>query len=156
MPPRKRKPQSKPEPEEIEEDEDLLDEEEEDEDLFEDEDEDDDLLDDVEEDDSEGWVPENRGEGIQGTVLKVGEVRSDFEEDPAKAMVPAVTVQDKRGDKYRIIGYGAVLRRELIDADPKVGDTLAVKYFGEKPIKKGKYAGKNYRHFGVAVRRAKE
>jgi len=89
----------------------------------------DDLLDDVEEDDSEGWVPSEVGEGISGLEVK-------------------------DGAKYRVIGYGAVLKRELQDADPQVGDRLAVKYFGEKPIKKGRFAGKPYKHFGLAIRRA--
>lgn len=109
----------------------------------------DDLLNEVVEDDSEGWVPSEAGEGISGVVRKVGETRSDFSDQ----MVPTVTVETKDGNKFRIIGYGTVLRREILDADPKVGDRLAVKYFGEKPIKKGKYAGKPYKHFGVAVKR---
>lgn len=108
----------------------------------------DDLLNSVQEDDAEGWVPTERGEAISGVVVKVGEVRSDFSDD----MCPTVTVQTKDGDKYRIIGYGSVLKRELEDAAPKVGDLLAVKYWGEKVLKKGKFAGKNYKHFSVAVK----
>jgi hypothetical protein len=115
----------------------------------------DDLLNEVEEDDSEGWVPTEKGEGIAGVVLKVGETRSDFADpDDKDPMCPTVTLQTKDGTKWRVIGYGAVLKRELRDADPKPGDTLAVKYFGEKPIKKGRFQGKPYKHFGVAVRRA--
>jgi hypothetical protein len=114
----------------------------------------DDLLDEVEEDDSEGWVPSEKGEGIAGTVVKVGETRSDFARDGEDPMCPTVTIQTADGTKWRVIGYGAVLKRELQDADPKVGDRMAVKYFGEKIIKKGKFAGKPYKHFGVAVRRA--
>lgn len=114
----------------------------------------DDLLDDVEEDDSEGWVPTEKGEGISGLVVKVGVTRSDFAKDGEDPMVPTVTIETKDGTKYRVIGYGAVLKRELQDADPKVGDRLAVKFFGEKLIKKGRFAGKPYRHFGVAIRRA--
>jgi hypothetical protein len=113
----------------------------------------DDLLDQVVEDDSEGWVPTEKGEGIAGIVVKVGETRSDFANDGENPMVPTVTIQTRGGDKFRVIGYGAVLKRELIDADPRVGDRIAVKYFGEKPIKKGRFAGKPYRHFGVVVRR---
>jgi hypothetical protein len=113
----------------------------------------DDLLNEVEEDDSEGWVPSEKGEGIAGIVVKVGETRSDFANDGENPMVPTVTIQTKSGDKFRVIGYGAVLKRELIDADPRVGDMIAVKYFGEKPIKKGRFAGKPYKHFGVVVRR---
>ena len=125
------------------------------EDLFDDFDlEEDDLLGEIDEDDSEGWVPENAGEGVQGVVIKVGETRSDFARDGEDPMVPTVTIETKTGEKYRIIGYGAVLKREMQDADPQVGDLFAIKYFGDKLVKKGKWAGKPYKHFGVAVRRA--
>lgn len=113
----------------------------------------DDLLDTVEEDDSEGWVPTEKGEGIVGIVVKVGETRSDFANDGEDPMCPTVTIRTKDGTKWRVIGYGSVLKRELKDADPKVGDMLGVKYFGEKPIRKGRFAGKPYKHFGVVVRR---
>lgn len=108
----------------------------------------DDLLNSVQEDDAEGWVPTERGEAISGVVTKVGEVRSDFSDD----MCPTVTIRTKDGDKFRVIGYGSVLKRELEDAAPKVGDLMAVKYWGEKVLKKGKFAGKNYKHFSVAVK----
>lgn len=111
----------------------------------------DDLLDTVEEDDSEGWVPKEKNEGIAGIVVKIGETRSDFANEGDDPMCPTVTIQTKDGTKWRVIGYGAVLKRELKDADPKIGDKMAVKYFGEKPIKSGRFAGKPYKHFGVVV-----
>jgi hypothetical protein len=114
----------------------------------------DDLLNQVEEDDSEGWVPSEKGEGIAGIVIKVGETRSDFANEGEDPMCPTVTIQTKDGTKWRVIGYGAVLKRELKDADPRVGDKMGVKYFGEKPIKNGRFAGKPYKHFGVVVKRA--
>jgi hypothetical protein len=113
----------------------------------------DDLLDEVEEDDSEGWVPKERNEGIAGIVVKLGETRSDFAKDGDDPMCPTVTIQTSDGTKWRVIGYGSVLKRELQDANPQIGDMMAVKYFGEKPIKTGKFAGKPYKHFGVVVRR---
>lgn len=113
-------------------------------------DDEDDLLDEIDEDDAEGWVPEEAGEGVSGTVLKVGETRSDFSDD----MVPVVWIETKAGEKLRVIGYGSVLGRELRDNDPHPGDRIAVKYFGERIVRKGKWAGKPYRHFGVAIRRA--
>lgn len=116
-------------------------------------DEADDLLDTVQEDDAEGWVPSEKGESLSGIVVKVGETRSDFARDGEDPMCPTVTVQTREGDKYRVIGFGAVLKREILDADPHVGDLFAVKFWGEKLIKKGKYAGKPYKHFSVAVRR---
>lgn len=114
-------------------------------------DEADDLLNSVQEDDAEGWVPTERGESLAGVVTKVGETRSDFATSEDDAMCPTITIQDKNGDKYRVIGYGAVLKREMNDANFRVGDLAAVKYWGEKPIKKGKFAGKMYKHFSVAV-----
>lgn len=113
----------------------------------------DDLLNQVEEDDSEGWVPKEKGEGIAGRVIRVGETRSDFAADGENPMVPTVTIETGDGTKWRIIGYSSVLKRELKDQDPQVGDLMAVKYFGEKALKTGKFAGRPYKHFGIVVRR---
>lgn len=113
----------------------------------------DDLLDQVVEDDSEGWVPAEKGEGIAGEVVKVGHTNSDFAKEGEDPRCPTVTILTKDGDKFRVIGYGAVLRRELLDANPRISDRIAVKFFGEKPIKKGRFQGKPYRHFGVAIKR---
>jgi hypothetical protein len=124
-------------------------------DLFDELDQADDLLDEVEEDDSEGWVPEEPGEGISGVLTKIGRTKSDFEEDPDKAMVPTWTIKTKDGTKWRVIGYGAVLRREMQDAEEtglEIGHLVAIKFFGEKLIKKGRFAGKPYKHYGVAHR----
>lgn len=115
----------------------------------------DDLLENVEDDDSEGWVPKEPGEGVAGKVIKVGEIRSDFAANDDEAMCPVITVETKTGDKYRIIGYGAVLKRELQDKDPHVGDFLAVKYTGMGVLRKGRFAGKEYKKFGVGLIRAK-
>lgn len=112
----------------------------------------DDLLNEVEEDDSEGWVPTEKGEGIAGILLKIGETRSDFANDGENPMCPTWTIQTSDGTKYRVIGYGAVLKREMQDSPAQVGWRVAVKYFGEKPIKKGRFAGKPYKHFGIAAR----
>lgn len=112
----------------------------------------DDLLNTVQEDDSEGWVPSEVGESLAGKVVKVGVTRSDFARDGDDPNCPTVTVLTRGGDKFRVIGFGAVLKRELMDADPQVGDVIAVKYWGERLIKKGKYQGKPYKHFSVAVK----
>lgn len=115
-------------------------------------DEADDLLDHVEEDDSEGWNPTEKGEGVAGVIIKIGETRSDFADDGENPMVPTVTIQNRNG-KFRIIGFSSVLKREMqdqIDAGRcVVGNLMAVKYWGEKPIKRGRFAGKNYRHYSV-------
>lgn len=112
----------------------------------------DDLLEQVEEDDSEGWNPTEPGAGIAGVIIKIGETRSDFAKPGENPMVPTVTIQNREG-KFRIIGFGSVLKREMEDlietGGIKVGNLLAAKYFGEKPIKRGPYAGKKYKHYSV-------
>lgn len=108
-----------------------------------------DLLDKMEEDDSEGWVPEERGDGVQGVVIKTGQTSSDYSDEP----VPTVTIEAKDGNKYRIIGYSSVLGREIKDNDPHPGDLFAVKYWGQKKAKKGKGAGNPYHHYSVLVKR---
>lgn len=122
----------------------------------------DDLLNTVEEDDSEGWNPSEKNEGVSGVIVKIGETRSDFAKPGEDPMVPTITIdgyhtaadgETRTRGKFRVIGYGAVLHRELqdqIDAGRcVVGNLMAAKYFGEKPIKRGPFAGKNYRHYTV-------
>lgn len=114
-----------------------------------------DLLGKVEEDDSEGWVPKEAGEGIVGRVVKVTQTRSDFAADGQDPMVPTVVIETKAGIKWRVIGYSAVLKRELEDQAPAVGDLMAIKYFGERKLRTGKFAGRPYKHYGVNVIKAK-
>lgn len=111
-----------------------------------------DLLDTLDDAGAPAWVPEEEGEGIQGKVTSVSEQDDEF--NPGEK-VPVVTVELADGEKVRVIGFSSVLRRELSDADPEIGDTLAVKYFGERELTKGKYAGRPYKLYRVAVRRGK-
>jgi len=112
-----------------------------------------DLLNEIEEDESEAWVPDGPGDGIQGVVYKTGTTRSEFHQGD-EALRPTVWLKTKDGDKFRVIGYSGVLKNELVNNDPKVGDLIAVKYFGTKKVKKGRWAGKDYHHYGVVVKRA--
>lgn len=116
----------------------------------------DDLLNEVDEDDAEGWNPAERGESISGVIVKLSETRSDFAKPGENPMVPTVTIQNKEG-KFRVIGFGSVLHKELDalkDAGKlEIGNLFAAKYWGEKPIKRGQFAGKNYRHYSVAAQR---
>lgn len=111
-----------------------------------------DLLDEVDEDDAEGWNPAERGESISGVVVKIGETRSDFAQKGEDPMVPTVTIQNRDG-KFRVIGFASVLRKELAagidNGTIKVGNLFAAKYWGDKPIKRGPFAGKTYRHYTV-------
>lgn len=106
-----------------------------------------DLLDGLsEDDDSEPWMPENAGDGVQGTVLSRSVTRSDYTPEP----IPVLVVEQANGSKLRVTGYQSVLRKEIEDADPQPGDLFAAKYFGQKTNKKGTGS---YHHFKVAVRR---
>lgn len=112
----------------------------------------DDLLDEIEEDDSEGWNPTEKGEGICGTLIRISTTKSDFAkegEDPNRITWTVRTVFGKR----RITGFSSVLKREMEASNAEIGDTVAVKYFGSRPVKRGQFAGRPYRHFGVAVRK---
>ncbi len=124
----------------------------------------DDLLDSVEEDDSEGWVPTEKGEGLFGNIVKFSKTRSDFAKDGEDPYVPTWTIQGstisadgetRTTGKYRVIGYGTVLKREMEEAEEDgravIGGKAALKYFGEKKVKNGKYAGKPFKHFGLAA-----
>lgn len=109
-----------------------------------------DLLDSIDGSSAPAWKPEEEGEGIQGTVLRVGSVPSDFADSEGnKPMCPVITVRTSDGQLHRIVGYQSVLRRELSEQDPQVGQTLAVKYLGRKSSKDGK---RSYANYGVATR----
>ncbi len=106
-----------------------------------------DLLDSIDGSSAPAWKPEVEGEGIEGTVLRVGSVQSDFADAQGnKPMCPVITVRTKDGNKHRIVGYQSVLRRELVEQDPQVGQALAVKYLGRKSSKDGK---RSYANYGV-------
>jgi len=117
-----------------------------------------DLLDEVDEDDAEAWNPTERGESISGVIIKVGETRSDFAKPGEDAMVPTVTIQNREG-KFRVIGFASVLKKEMLvlrdNGKLVTGNLFAAKYWGEKPVKRGAFAGKPYRHYSVAAQAKK-
>jgi len=110
-----------------------------------------DLLDELEnEGDAENWNPEGPA-GIQGTVLSRSLTTSTYHDDE----VHVVTIKEKdTGKTVRITGYRGVLNREIKDQNPQPGDFFAVKYYGLKQVKSGKWAGKDFHHYRVGVRKA--
>jgi hypothetical protein len=124
----------------------------------------DDLLDSIEEDDAEGWVAKEPGEYVMGELMKIDKTRSDFADDnDPDPYCPTWTIRTREGEKYRVIGFGAVLKREMRDCQVsdngqrpvQVGDLVAVKYHGDRILRKGRFAGKKYRHFGVSARKGR-
>lgn len=109
-----------------------------------------DLLDGLSEDEGTPWVPDDEDdpspEGIQGRVKFRGEVSSDF----GPEMCPLIELETADGTIWSIRGYSTVLRNQINKADPKVGDIMAVRYFGVK-TGKGKNA-REYKNYKVAVK----
>jgi hypothetical protein len=90
------------------------------------------------EDTTPSWQPEEP-ESIAGTLTKVGATKSDYHDDP----VIVWTVKTSDGESTRIAGFRSVLAREMQEADPAIGDLVAVKYFGKMLKKNAKPGSKN-------------
>jgi hypothetical protein len=115
--------------------------------------EDDDLLNSIDDDESEAWMPTEKGEGIVGEVVRIGQTKSDFALPGQDPMVPVITVKVQDGDDtqlLRVTGYAFLLRKGIEEANPAVGDTMAFKFLGKGQTKKGQPINK----YGVAIRRA--
>lgn len=115
-----------------------------------DDDEDFDLLSDLTEEEGESWMPwddEDQPEGIQGKVLSIGEVEREARFGGGSAVF--IQVQDRTDSErvWNVRGYATVLSNQLereIEKGLSVGDTIAIKYFGEKENKKGDNTYKNF------------
>lgn len=99
---------------------------------------------------AKAWRPEP-GEGIQGTVIDVDSVLSEYRESATGEfpLCPVVVVEDAEGQAWRVVSYSTVLRKEIQKKDPHVGDTVAFLYVGLGEAKKGQKAPHIYR---VAVK----
>ena len=121
-----------------------------------DDDDDFDLLSDLTEDGGVAWMPwdeEDQPDGIQGRVLAVSTVEADQKFGGGE--VPYVEIEGKDGTQWAVRGYATVLKNQLereIDKGLTHGDTIAIKYFGEKENRRG---DNSYKNFKVMVRRAK-
>lgn len=118
-----------------------------------DESDDDDLLNGIEDDESEAWMPTEKGEGIVGKVVGIGQAKSDFALPGQDPMVPVIKVEVKDGDDIRVMrvtGYAFLLRKGIEEANPALGDTMAFKFLGKGQTKKGQPINK----YGVAIKRA--
>lgn len=115
-----------------------------------DDDEDFDLLSDLTEEEGESWMPwddEDQPDGIQGKVLSIGEVEREARFGGGSAVF--IQIQDRTDAErvWNVRGYATVLSNQLereIEKGLSVGDTIAIKYFGEKENKKGDNSYKNF------------
>ena len=102
--------------------------------------------------DSVGWMPEKAGDTVVGIVVRVGTEESDFEDKDGSTTVPVVTVESEDGTKYRVVGYRSILKREMNEKNPHIGDLFVARYYGTVKITKGKFAGKDAYKYGVGVK----
>ena len=112
-----------------------------------------DLLADLGEDDAPAWMPKASGEGVQGTVVSIGSIKSKYP-DAATGQFPdcpVITLRQTDSSEIRVTAYQSILRKEIQDAGVQVGDLFAAKYFGLKDNKAG---SGSYHHYKVAVRPA--
>lgn len=109
-----------------------------------------DLLNEIDDSGAPAWVPDKDGEGVQGVVLHVGSQPDDYNPDDT---VPVVTLKTADGE-VRVIGFATVLRKEIREKAPQIGDTFAVKFIGSQTLKKGKFAGKPVKIYRAAIAEA--
>ncbi len=100
--------------------------------------------------DATAWKPVNAGEGVEGVVTDISYRESDFQAD---VMVPFVTLLTDSGEKVSVAGFRTVLRKEIEQEKPQLGDRMAAVYQGTETLKTGKFAGKNVHVYRVVVER---
>lgn len=88
------------------------------------------------------------GESVTGVVLRQGEQPSHFE-----SRVPFMDLWLGGVERARVAGHGMSLREAMLAAEIQVGDTVTVTFEKETEIQSGKYKGKPFKLFTVAVKR---
>lgn len=104
-----------------------------------------DLLDGINEDNGDAWTPhqdDDIPEGIQGRVLNVTYIETDQKYGGGE--VPMLEIEEKDGHVWSVRAYHSVLRNHIEKHAPEVGDLVAIKYLGEKENKKGDNSYQNY------------
>lgn len=89
---------------------------------------------------AEAWRPEV-GDVVEGKISSLSVGHSDYGQHP----IIELTKED--GTRVAIHAFHTTLRNKLAEVKPKVGNTLAVKYFGEVEPKSGK--GPSYHKYLV-------
>lgn len=85
--------------------------------------------------DVEAWIP-NDGDKLVGKLLEVSTREGDYGE------YPYLEVETPEGEFKAVHGYHTVLKNEIASKKPRVGDDIAIKYFGKVVGKKTDSKGK--------------
>ena len=104
------------------------------------------LLDQLDSGNADGWTPENPGDTIIGVITALDS------RDGGYGDYPIVTVQeDGTGNLTAIHAFRTVLKNEVINQQPQVGDRIAVRYLGQQPAKRP--GGSPYHSYKMALER---
>ena len=91
------------------------------------------------------------GDEVKGVVIRTGRRLSAMALDGDG--YPYVWLWLGGHERVGVVGYGTTMRAGLMDADAKVGDTLTIRFEERTEIKTGRFAGKPYSRYSVAVQR---
>jgi hypothetical protein len=82
-------------------------------------------------DDAVPWIPEEEGDGIEGTVIGIGDYHDDgYGNDK---VYRTWIVEDDKQNQWLIIPFHRQLRSNMAKHRAEVGDQVAILYLGEMP-----------------------
>lgn len=91
------------------------------------------------------WIPEKAGEMVAGVIEEVAWEEGDY--GPYRRIT---IFDDATPDVEHVVrGFGKVLAQELDRINPAVGDGIVIVYKGTDTVKKGKFAGKDFKNWSV-------
>lgn len=89
------------------------------------------------------------GAEVTGVILRMGTVSSRFSTEP----VPFVDLWIGGVERVRITQFGLPMRTAIAATEPQIGDTLTVRFEGERAIESGRYEGKTYKAYSATIER---
>jgi hypothetical protein len=86
---------------------------------------------------------------VTGVILRMGHVPSQFSTQP----VPFVDLWIGGVERVRITQYGSSLANAIKATEPQIGDTLTVRFEGEREVESGKFKGLAYKAYSATIQR---
>lgn len=102
--------------------------------------------------DAEGWRPDP-GDKIQGTIVDITTRDSEYQDDT----YPVLEIKNELDGEYIAVhAFHSVLKREISNQKPEVGDRIGIKYFGKVTGKRTDTKGRpvEFEKYKVVVDRA--
>lgn len=101
--------------------------------------------------DAQSWRPIDSTEYPDHPNPLVGEVVETETGDGDYGEYPILTLLDDDGNEWRWSVFGGVAQGRIAKLNPQVGDTLGVKYLGEKPAKN--FPNRTYHDWRIVIER---